>query len=107
MPGSVHPDRAVGESSDRFEIVGYEHNRDATILHLLYPPDAPLLKKDIAHRERFIHDQNAGIHVNCHGKGQAHKHAARVSFHLAVDKLTDLRSPKILQNKQAVSYSFL
>ena len=52
---------------------------------------APLAEIDVAHGQRFVHQQNLGIHVNRHRERQAHSHAARVCLYRLIDKIADLR----------------
>src|SRR6266478_4372778 len=87
----IHPDRPVGQASDRFHVVRDENDRHTLPLELLNPPDATLLEEDVADRESLIHDQDVRVHMNGDGKCQADKHAAGVRFHRPVHEVTDLR----------------
>ena len=47
-------------------------------------------KHRVAHCERFIDDQNVGVHMCDDGKGQPHDHAGRIGFDRLVDKCTNI-----------------
>ncbi len=86
----VHPDRPVGQSPDGIQVVRHKDDRDATALHLKDFPHAALLEVVVADRQRFIDDEDVGIHMNCHCECQTDKHAAGVSLHGTVDEFADL-----------------
>src|SRR5262245_46246188 len=60
------------------------------MLELLDTPDATLLEKDIADRERLVHYENVGIHVNSDGESQAHKHSGGIRLDRTIHEIADL-----------------
>ena len=69
-----------------------ETNRIVTprVAHLVNLAHAALAKIDVADRQRFIDQQDLGVHVDRDGERQPHRHAAGVGFHGLIDELADL-----------------
>src|SRR5215471_15337338 len=86
-----HPDRLVSQAAYQREIVRNKNDRDPLAFELLNTTHTTLLEEQVAYRERFVNDQDIGIHMDRHGEREADKHAARVCPHRTVDKITDLR----------------
>ena len=68
----VQPHRAVSQRLHFGDGVRHEENGHAGVAHLVHFAHAALPEIDIAHRERFIHQQDLGLHMDGDGKGQAH-----------------------------------
>ena len=49
------------------------------------------LKRQVAHREHFIEQQNIRLQMRRHRKRQADIHAAAVTLHRRIDELPNLR----------------
>ncbi len=67
-----------------------EEDGDPLGAQLVNLPHAALPEIDVAHRERFVDEEDFRVHMDGHGEGQAHDHAARVRLDRMVDKLADL-----------------
>ena len=48
------------------------------------------LKKDVPYGQRFIHDQNFRIDIDCHRESQAHKHTAGIGFYRLIHIVPDI-----------------
>ena len=70
--------------------MAHEENRPALLeCRLVHAAEAFLLEGRVAHGEHLIHDENVGLQVRRHGKGQPHIHAAGISFDRRIDELSD------------------
>ena len=67
-----------------------EQDGDAARAQFVHLAHAALAEVDVADRQRFIHQQDLGVHVDGHGEGQPHHHAAGIGLHRLVDELADL-----------------
>ena len=85
----VQPQRAVADGLDVADGVGDEQDGDAARAQLVHLAHAALAEIDVAHGQRFIHQQNFGIHIDGHGEGQPHHHAARIRLDRLVDEVAD------------------
>src|SRR5262245_48561965 len=70
--------------------MAYEENRPPLLADLLDLGEALLLKLGIANRQHLVYQQDFCLHVDGHGKSQAHVHATRVVFHRCLDKVLHL-----------------
>ena len=87
-PASSHM-RAVSQRLHFGDGVGHEQYRHARVAHLVNFAHAALPEINIAHRKRFIHQQDLGLHVNGDGESQPDGHAAGVSLHWLIDELAN------------------
>ena len=53
--------------------------------------EALLLESRIADREYLVHEQDVGVDLDHHRKGEPHVHAGRVVLQLEVDEFLELR----------------
>src|SRR5262245_44395942 len=85
-----HPDGSIRQAPHRFQIMRNEQDRNTLLFEMLNSAYTPLLEKNVADRERLVHDENVGIHVDRHRKGQPHEHPTRVRLDRPVDEIADL-----------------
>jgi len=50
---------------------------------------AALAEIEVADGQGFVHQQDFGVHIDGHGEGQPHHHAARISLDRLVDEFAD------------------
>ena len=70
--------------------VGNEQDGDAARAQFVDLAHAALAEIDVAHGQGFVHQQDFGVHVDGHGEGQPHHHAARIGLDRLVDEVADL-----------------
>ena len=85
----VQPQNAIADSLHVADGVGDEQNRDAALPQFVDLAHASLPEVNVAYRESFIYQEDFGIHVDRHRKGQAHHHAARVGLDGLIDEVAD------------------
>ena len=84
-------DRPVRKLLHQPEVVRDEKNRGLLLAQFFELADAAVGKNRIAHRQRFVDDQNIRIDVYGGGERQPHVHAARIFLDGPVDEFADLR----------------
>ena len=87
----VQPQDAVADRLHVADRVRDEQDRDAALPQFVDLAHAALPEVNVAHRQRLVHQQDFGIHVDRHREGQPHHHAARIGLHRLVDEVADLR----------------
>ena len=85
----VQPQNAVADRLHVADGVRDKQNRDAALPQFVHLAHAALAEINVAYRQSLIHQQNFGIHVDGHRKGQAHHHAARVGLDRLIDEVAD------------------
>ena len=84
------PQNMVANGLDIGEGVRHEDDSDAASTQLVDPAHTAVAEIGVAHRERLIHEEHLGIHVDGNGESQPHCHAARIRLHRLVDEISDL-----------------
>ena len=74
----IQQDHTVTVFADTSKVMAYKQDCFSLLLEFLKFPVTFCLKKDISDGKRLVHDQDFRIDVDCHRKGQTHKHTARV-----------------------------
>jgi hypothetical protein len=97
----IHPDGTVSKTSYGFQIMRNENDRHTLMFELLNPANAALLKEKIADRQRFVHDQDVGIHMNRHSESEPDEHATGIGFYRAIDEISYFR--KLFNRRYALS----
>ena len=83
------PQRAVADGLDLRDRVRHEHDRDAAGAQLVDLPHAAVPKVSVSDGQGLVDQQDFGIDVDCHCKGQTHHHAARIGLDRLVDEAAD------------------
>ena len=83
----IEPGDLGAEASDCIKIMRNHDDGHAGALHFADVIHAFALESAVAHRQNFVDDEDFGIDVNGHGKGQACVHARRIVLHGHVDEL--------------------
>lgn len=68
----------------------YKDQRRATVHDLADALKTFLREEHVAHAERFVDDEDVGLHAHRHGEGEAHHHAGGVRFDGLLDEVTDV-----------------
>ena len=84
-------DRPVRKLLHQTEVVRNEKDRGFLLAQFLELANAPVRKNRIAHRKRFVDDQNVRIDMYGGGEREPDVHAARILFDGPVDEVADLR----------------
>src|SRR5947209_3947453 len=82
----IEQDSTVAETSDRLQVMTNEENGLARASQVIDAVHATMLKHNVAHRQRFVDQQNLRIYIDRDGKRQSHEHPAGVSFYRLIDK---------------------
>jgi hypothetical protein len=80
---------AVGELLHQAQVVRDEQHRDLALAQFLEFAHAAVGEHRVAHRQRFVHDQNFRVHVDRRGKRQPDVHAARIFLDRPLHELAD------------------
>ncbi|MNM95495.1 hypothetical protein D3C81_1079440 [compost metagenome] len=83
-------DGMVRERTDRLLIVRHQQQRAAVGTQRLHLLETALLEKCIAHRQRFVDDEDVRLHLSLHCERQSQHHAAGVSPHRLVNEVADV-----------------
>src|SRR5208283_1027408 len=67
-----------------------EQDGDAARAQFVDLAHAALAEIDVADGEGLVHQPDFGVHIDGHGEGQPHHHAARIGFYRLVDEVADL-----------------
>ena len=86
----LQPDDPVAEARHRGHVVRHEQDREAALRFLSDPLQAPLLERDVPHRQDLVGEQDIRLHADSHGERQAQVHAARVLTHRIVHEIMQL-----------------
>ena len=85
----IQPQGAVADGLHVGDGVRDEQDGDAARAQFVDLAHAALAEIDVADGQRFVHQQDLGIHVDGHGERQPHHHAARIGLHRLVDEIAD------------------
>ena len=88
-PPLLQPQRAVADRLHVADGVRDEQDGDAARPQFVHLAHAALAEVDVAHGQRLVHEQDLRVHMDRHGEGQPHHHAAGVGLHGLVDEVAD------------------
>ncbi len=89
-PPALEQDRPVAHRLDRRRVVGNDQQRGAGVAVFADALEALVDEVGVAHRQRFVDDQQVRPHRGGDAEGHAHLHAAGIGAHRLVEVLTDL-----------------
>ena len=84
------PEGALAQGFDGADVVAGEEQGHAVVEHAPHAAHALELEQGVAHRQRFVDDQDLRVHMHRHRERQAHIHAAGVGFDGAVDEVANV-----------------
>src|SRR5918993_2947111 len=84
----VDPHRALAQPRQLAGRVADEEQR-AGAAEIVDPVDALLLEGEVAHRQRFVDDEDLGVDVRADGEGEPHAHADRIELQRLVHEGAD------------------
>ncbi len=87
---AVQQQGAVAQLDHRTGRVRHEQHGGAALTHGLQTRIALALEGLVADRQRLVDHQDVRIHVDRHGKRQAHVHAAGIGLHRLLDEFADV-----------------
>ena len=87
---ALEQDAAPAQRLDDGEVVRDEDDRPPVARHLAHLAQRLSLESRIAHRQHLVDEQDLGLEVGGHGKGQAHRHPAGVPLDRGVEEPLNL-----------------
>ncbi|MCY1436243.1 hypothetical protein D9M71_523610 [compost metagenome] len=82
-------DGGVADRLDRGAVMGHDQQRGAGLAEVADAIEAFVLEVGVAHRQRFVDDQDIRPPRGGHAERQTHLHAAGIGAHRMVDGLAD------------------
>ena len=86
----LQPHDLLSQALNIHGAVRHEDDGYSTAVQLVDLAHAALAEVDVADRERFIHEQNVRVEIDCHGESKAHHHAAGIRLYRLADEVAYL-----------------